>query len=87
MYLLGAADGIAAEAAEKLVARYNCRIIGAHNGFLKDPEVNDAVMEELRAESPAGRFSRHGRSSSGILDNRTYAQTAACGLYGRRRQF
>lgn len=52
LYLLGAADGIAAEAAEKLVARYNCRIIGAHNGFLKDPEVNDAVMEELRAKAP-----------------------------------
>lgn len=37
---------------ESLVARYNCRIIGAHNGFLKDPEVNDAVMEELRAKAP-----------------------------------
>ena len=52
IYLLGAAEGVAAEAAKRLMDRYHCDIIGTYNGFLKDPAVNQAVLDELSAKKP-----------------------------------
>ena len=52
IYLLGAAEGVAAEAAKRLIERYHCNIIGTHNGFLKDPAVNQAVLEEKTTKKP-----------------------------------
>ena len=52
IYLLGAADDIAVQAGEKLTAKYHCQIVGTHNGFLKDPAVNEEVLEELQNKAP-----------------------------------
>ena len=52
IYLLGAADDIAAQAAAKLREQYNCQIVGTHDGFLKDPQVNAAVLDELCEKAP-----------------------------------
>ena len=52
IYLLGAVEGVAAEAAKRLTEQYHCNIIGTHHGFLRDKEVNQAVLAELTAKKP-----------------------------------
>ena len=52
IYLLGAVEGEAAEAAKRLTEQYHCNIIGTHHGFLRDKEVNQAVLAELTAKKP-----------------------------------
>ena len=45
-------EGVAAEAAKRLTEQYHCNIIGTHHGFLRDKEVNQAVLAELTAKKP-----------------------------------
>jgi N-acetylglucosaminyldiphosphoundecaprenol N-acetyl-beta-D-mannosaminyltransferase len=51
-YFLGAAPGVAEEAARKLEARFpGFKVVGTHNGFLK-PGDDEAIEEEIRALRP-----------------------------------
>lgn len=52
IYLLGAAPQVAEIAAEKLSQQYHCQIVGTHDGFLKDPAVNEAVLNDIREKTP-----------------------------------
>jgi N-acetylglucosaminyldiphosphoundecaprenol N-acetyl-beta-D-mannosaminyltransferase len=52
IYLLGAAPGVADEAAERLRLRHpGCRIVGTHNGFFP-PEDDPLVAEEVAKAKP-----------------------------------
>jgi N-acetylglucosaminyldiphosphoundecaprenol N-acetyl-beta-D-mannosaminyltransferase len=51
-YFLGAAPGVAEEAAQKLEAKFpGFKVVGTHNGFLK-PGDDEAIEEEIRSLKP-----------------------------------
>ena len=53
IYFFGAAPGVAEEAAEAMRRKYGANIVGTHDGFLKGPEDEAALLEELREKRPA----------------------------------
>lgn len=56
IYILGAAPGVAAKAAEKLSERFpGLRVAGTRNGFFK-PEEEDEVVNEIRDAKPQVLF-------------------------------
>jgi N-acetylglucosaminyldiphosphoundecaprenol N-acetyl-beta-D-mannosaminyltransferase len=56
IYILGAAPGVAAKAAEKLAERFpGLRVAGTRNGFFK-PEEEDDVVKEIRDAKPQVLF-------------------------------
>jgi len=59
VFLLGAVEGVAAQAAEKLCARYEgLKIAGTENGYFKDRE--QQVIEKISAQKPELLFAALG---------------------------
>lgn len=83
VYLLGAAPGVAEEAAEKLCHDYpGLQVVGTHHGYFSDGEEAAGVAEKVRQASPQLLFAALGAPKQEQWIDRYLEQTGASAAVG-----
>lgn len=82
VYLLGAGEGVADSAAEKLTSRYTTlKIAGTHNGFFL-PAEEEQLVADIAATEPRILFVALGIPKQEKFINRHFAQFGNCVMIG-----
>ncbi len=81
MYLLGATEEDVEGAAAALTAEFpELKIVGTHHGYLKEPELNQRVVDEINERSPSILLVGMGRplQEKWILENKDKLRIPVC---------
>ena len=85
IFFLGAAPGIAAEAAAKAQVRWpGTHIVGVCDGYFT-PEQEPSVLAQIKSAAPRHRHGRLRHSQAGKMDCPAQSRAGRSGLHGNRR--